>query len=127
MAQKKAFSDKRVLIVANCESICRVLTRVFSNQGAEVLTESDGESGLATVKRFEPHVVIYSADVKQKSAAWFAHQIRVKHVRDIDVLWYIGDKRLLHFDGYTRRPFKPAVLIKPIYYNLVVEDDLKRV
>ena len=127
MPSQKLFADKKILIVAKGESIVRVLTRVFANQGAEVFAESDGDSALISVKRLNPNVVIYSADVQQKAAPWFAHQIRVKHIRNIDILWYIGDKKISHFDGYTRRPFKPAVLIKPIYYNMLIEEDLRKV
>ncbi|SMF51859.1 hypothetical protein [Pseudobacteriovorax antillogorgiicola] len=126
MPKKKPFEGHKVLIVSQNDNIKRVLTKVFHNCGAQIFTESDGHQALRAVRKLKTEIVIFSNDVQRGGAKWFAHQLRTKHITDADILWYIGNQKIPLMDGFTRRPFKPVSLVKPLAYNLAVLDDLRR-
>ena len=49
---------KKILIVEDNESLCRIMADTFSDEGFEVQTANDGEAGLAAALKWQPDLIL---------------------------------------------------------------------
>lgn len=114
----QVFAGTRIAIVTANEGIEKILSRAFINRGGEAEVFHNGANMVREGKKNPFQVVVVSEDVPYNGADYIGKAIRSKKLIQVDVLWFVGRKPLRVADGFTRRPFRPIELLKPVYEKL---------
>lgn len=115
----QVFENIKIIILSENDNLTAVLTKAFTNRGGSVKSFSNGKDAVAEATKEHCHVLVATNDVKYNDANWVAHEIRYKNVAQIDLLWYIGNKKIKKMDGFIKKPFRPIALLTPIFTALV--------
>ena len=114
----QAFQGIRVAIVTNTDSIERVLTKAFTNRGAEVEVFVGGSEMLTRAQEVHFHALVVSDDIVYTGIEWIVRECILQKRVDIDSYWTVGKKAVPRMDGFVSKPFRPVELLKPIHENL---------
>lgn len=108
---------KRILVVDDEPQITRVLKRSLAAHGYSVRTAADGESGLDTLRDFNPHLVITDLQMPEMGGLEFCREIRKFSLIPLLVLSVKGEEMTkvaaldAGADDYITKPFGMNELI----------------
>ena len=114
----KAFEGLNVGIVTSNDGIEKILARAFENRGGIVEVFNNGQAMVRAGKDKYFAILVVSEDVLYNGIDYLIKEIRVNRWIDVGVLWFIGRKPTRNTDGFTKRPFRPVELLKPLYEKL---------
>ena len=114
----QAFKGVRVAIVTNTNSIERVLTKAFTNRGAEVEVFAGGSEMLTRAQQVHFHALVVSDDILYTGIEWIVRECIIQKRVDMDSYWAVGKKEVSRMDGFISKPFRPIELLKPIHETL---------
>ena len=121
---KQTFSKFRVVILAEDETAARMLGDSFGNRGASQQTFSEIDDALNSLQSQPTDIFL----CMEKGFDPETITNLVKNARNLTpsptIVWIIGEKILPLADGCTPYPFRPADLLKPIFFSLMVHEDL---
>jgi DNA-binding response OmpR family regulator len=108
--------NRKILIVDDEPSMCRLVASIFEQQGAEVTATFTGEGGLRSIQEEKPDLVILDILLPGMDGLEVCRRIREFSDVPIVILTAVGrDSQLVRClyagaDDYVTKPFKPDVL-----------------
>lgn len=112
----KIWQNRKILIVDDEPSMCRLVASIFEKQGAEVTSTFTGEGGLRSVQDEIPDLVLLDILLPGIDGLEVCRRIREFSDVPIVMLTAVGrDSQLVRClyagaDDYVTKPFKPDVL-----------------
>ena len=121
---KKFLAPFKVLILAASEDATRLLGNTFSNRGAKCTSFTDIDEAKGSLENNTMDVVLCAEKgFERPEIESFIANIRTSRSGP-KVIWTIGESLVPLADGFSSYPIKPSDLLKPIYYSLLIHEDL---
>lgn len=122
MADGKASSGKRVLVVDDDKEITTSIKFALSNKGYDVLIANDGNEGLAMAEKENPDLVILDMMMPKRSGFLVLEKLRRSDVEPVPIIMITANEGSRHkeyaetlgVNEYIRKPFAMDKLLDSV-------------
>ena len=120
----RTFSKYNVAILASSTSLGSNLSEIISKRGATTQTYDQLEDLSQAIQDHHIDILIcHEQGFDHDGIAELVQQARAAKPSPI-IIWSIGEAIVPLADGFTPLSFKPSELLRPIFFSLLIHEDL---